>query len=180
MGNRTSGPEVPYEYTLEWLYTDIRGYNTAFFAILPKITGALSTVGSGYIIQDVLKDPRKRRRTYHRLMLGLSISDFISSFFVNFLSTWPMPKGYLKYAIGNVATCDMVGFLQVLTGFFTTPLYNCSLATYFLVQLKYNWRDGRITKMEKWLHIIPWSVGLIPAIVGLAMKAFGPITFICG
>merc|ERR1712038_222883 len=124
--------------------------------------------------------PRKRSEsTFHRLMLGLSISDLLSSFFPFFLSTWPMPQGYLKYAVGSVTSCDVVGFFFAFTCF-TCPIYNCSLATYFLVRLKYNWQDCQIKAMEKWLHIIPWLVGMVPAVVGLVMKAFGPLNFHCG
>jgi len=178
MGNNESTP-LEYEYTLEYVLKEVFNWNTTLVAILPKISGALSAVGSSYVIQDVLRDPRKRNEsTYHRVMLGLSTSDFLSSVFVNFLSTWPMPRGYMKYAVGTVGTCDAVGFLCVLT-FLSTPFYNCSLATYFLVQLKYNWSDQRIKAIEKWFHIIPWSVGLAFSIPGLVMKAYGPASLVC-
>ena len=179
MGNNTSTP-LEYEDSLGYFYAEEVNFNTTLLAILPKISGALSAAGSSYVIQDVLRDPRKRKEsTYHRVMLGLSTSDFLSSVFVNFLSTWPMPRGYMKYAVGTMATCDMVGFFHALT-IFTSPLLNCSLATFFLVQLKYNWTDGRIVSMEKWLHIVPWSVGFVASILGLAMKSFGPLAFHCG
>ena len=155
-------------------------FDLTLMVILPKIIGGLSAVGSGYIIQNVMRDPRKRKgSTFHRLMLGLSTSDFLSSFFVYFLSSWPMPRGYMRYAVGTVGTCDAAGFFLPLT-VFTSPLYNCSLATFFLVQLKYNWSDQRIIEVEKWLHIVPWSVGLVAGILGLIMKSYGPINAHCG
>ena len=179
MGNHISTP-MEYVETLDFVYSEKWNHSTTLIAILPKITGGLSAVGSGYIIQNVLRDPRKRGgSSFHRLMLGLSTSDFLSSFFVFFLSTWPMPRGYMKYAVGTLGTCDAAGFFVAFT-VLTTPLYNCSLATFFLVQLKYNWSDQRIVEMEKWLHIVPWSVGLVAGILGLIMKSYGPITGHCG
>jgi hypothetical protein len=146
--------------------------------ILQRTMGTISLVGSSYVIQDVLQNKQKRNHTFHRLMVGLSTSDILSSFFVHMLSTTPLPKGYHVFAVGNVATCDAQGFIMFLC-FFTTTLYNCSLATYYLVQLKYNWSERRIKTLEKRLHIVPWSVGLIIAIVGLVLKLYGPLGFGC-
>jgi hypothetical protein len=147
--------------------------------ILQRVMGSISLAGSIYVIQDVLQNKSKRNHTYHRLMVGLSISDVLSSFFVQILSTAPVPKGYHVLAIGNLATCDAQGFFVFLC-LFTTILYNCSLATYYLVQLKYNWINRRIKALEKWLHIVPWSVGLTYAIAGLALNMYGPFGFGCG
>jgi len=89
-----------------------------------------------------------------------------------------MPNGSQVLAIGSLTTCDIAGFFTFMCSF-VTALYNCSLATYYLVQLKYNWNNRRIKALEKWLHIVPWSVGLLFAIPGMAFKAYGPFGFIC-
>lgn len=147
--------------------------------IIPKITGFLSMIGSGYIIQDVLRNPHKRTKSiYHRLMLGLSISDTIYSFSAFVLTSWPMPRDYFIMAAGTVATCDASAFFTSI-GMFVTPLYNCSLVTYYLLQLKHNWADQRIRNVEKWLHLGPWLIGLGVAFAGLATKAFGPVISAC-
>ena len=178
MGSDASS--LNYKDTDGYVYKEVFGYNTIVCAILPKITGGLSAAGSAYIIQDVLRDPRKlKESTYHRLVLGLSSSDFLNSFFAYILSTWPIPKGYNTYAAGTLITCDAAGFISTLTHF-TTPLYNCSLSTFFLIQFKYKWDDDEISTVEKnWLHTIPWLVGLTVAIPGLIMKSFGPLQFHC-
>ncbi len=151
----------------------------ALLAIIPKVSGVLSAIGSCYVVQDILRSPTKRTQsTFHRTMIGLSIIDIISSVFGNVLSTWPMPKGQHLFAVGSVASCDAVGFLSVLTAV-ATPLYSCSLATYYLVQLRYNWSDSRIKALEKWFHIVPWTAGLIVAIMGLALKVNGPSPHHC-
>ncbi len=59
-------------------FYDALGWSEAkvkFMVIIPKITGALSFLGSFYIVCDVLRDPRKRKTPYHRIMLGMSILD---------------------------------------------------------------------------------------------------------
>jgi hypothetical protein len=169
-----------FKYTLIDYYEDL-GWDKSqivHIAILQRIMGTISLIGSSYVIQDVLRNEQKRKHTFHRLMVGLSFSDILSSFFVHILSTSPMPKGYHVFAVGNVATCDAQGFIVYLCTFVTT-LYNCSLATYYLVQLKYNWINRRIKALEKWLHIVPWSVGLVMAIIALIFKMYIPFRFTC-
>lgn len=141
--------------------------------------GAISVLGSAYIIQDVLRDPQKRKHTFHRIMVGLSTIDLLSSFFTHVLSTTLMPSGYHMLAVGSIATCDAQGFITTLSGY-ATPLYNCSLSTYYLVQLKHNWPTRRVEALEKWLHIVPLALGLIGATTLLALNAYGPVGFSCG
>jgi hypothetical protein len=147
-------------------------------SVVQRIMGSISILGSAYVIQKVFRSPQKRNHTFHRLMVGLSTADTLYSLFAHVLSTSPMPNGSQVLAIGSLATCDIAGFFTFMCSF-VTALYNCSLATYYLVQLKYNWNNRRIKSLEKWLHIVPWSVGLLFAIPGMAFKAYGPFGFIC-
>ena len=150
-----------------------------YIQITGKIGGALSCAGSGYIFQDVLRDPNKRlKSTYHRIMLGLSIMDIISSFFLWFIGSWAMPKGSWSWSAGNITTCDIAGFLGN-TGWAASPFYNCTLATFYLLQLKYNLSDRRMKAAEKWLHIVPWSITLAIGIAMLSTKMYGPSGGIC-
>ena len=142
--------------------------------IIWKVTGSISCIGSGYIIQDVLRHPDRRSKSvYHRIMLGLSAMDIFLSFFYYVLGSWPMPKDSYLWAMGNMATCDAAGFIGIF-GFIGSPLYNCSLATYYSLQLKYNWQDHRMKKIEKWFHIVPCSIALLYCTIGLCTKTFGP------
>jgi hypothetical protein len=146
--------------------------------ILQRTMGTISLIGSSYVIQEVLRNEQKRKHTFHRLMVGLSFSDILSSFFVHILSTSPLPKGYQVFAVGSIATCDAQGFI-LYSCIFVTTLYNCSLATFYLVQLKYNWTNRRIKALEKWLHVVPWSVGLVMAIFALIFKMYSPFGLNC-
>ena len=142
------------------------------FLIIPKITGTASAIGSGYIVQDVLRNPPKRKSTYHRVMLGLSCADIFYSI-AWILGSWPMPKGTQLFAAGNVTTCDIFGFIQLVGGL-ASVMYNCSLTTYYFLQLNCNLVDRKMKNVEKWLHIVPWSVAFVPGIVGLILQGYGP------
>jgi hypothetical protein len=145
-----------------------------FSVIALKFGGTLSCAGSAFIIQDVLRNPYKRCESiYHRLMLGLSIMDVLSSFFIWTISSWAMPKGSYLWAVGTLTTCDICGFIGTV-GWIGSPMYNCALATYYFLQLKCNWFDRRIKAIEKWLHIVPWVVSLGVAVLALSMNAIGP------
>ena len=147
--------------------------------IVAKITAALSILGSSYVIQDILRSPEKRNESiYHRLMFGLSCSDIIFSFFGWFLGTWVMPKELNLFAVGSESACIVSGFFHYMTDL-STPSYNCSLATFYFLQLKLNWTKRRIKAIEKWFHILPWTVGLIGATTAAALSSLGPYMNTC-
>ena len=129
--------------------------------IVAKVGGVISCIGSGYIIQDVLRHPDRRSKSvYHRIMVGLSVMDIFSSIFMFFLGSWPMPKGSYLWAVGNMASCDAAAFISQF-GYIGSPLYNCSLATYYSLQLKYNWQDHRMKRIQKWFHTVPRSIPML-------------------
>lgn len=138
---------------------------------VPKISALLSCCGDIYVIRDVLRNPTKRKCVYRRIVMGMSCIDFLSSFFLWFLGTWPTPRNYNLYAVGNLTTCDIQGFISSY-GLIGVPLYNCSLSTYYLLFLRQNWRICQLKKIQKWFHIIPWTVGSIFAVAGLILNTF--------
>lgn len=97
----------------------------------------------------------------------------------SFLGTWPMPKGVHKFAVGSEGACDVVGFFTGV-GFMLSPLYNCSLATYYLVELKYMWNEERMQSFEKWLHLVPWVVSATCPFIALSTESLGINGFLCG
>eukprot|EP00956_Cyclotella_meneghiniana_P007695 scaffold10316_cov71-Cyclotella_meneghiniana.AAC.11 len=80
-------------------------------AILPHITGTLSVLGSSFIICDIWKNRSiKMKRPYYRILLGLSLCDFVAS--TSFaLSTIPMPVDTpgVFGAKGTTQTCTAAG-----------------------------------------------------------------------
>mmetsp|Transcript_3104 Transcript_3104/g.7296 ORF Transcript_3104/g.7296 Transcript_3104/m.7296 type:complete len:126 (+) Transcript_3104:209-586(+) len=81
-------------------------------AIIPIITGTISVIASSYVLQDIIRDPKKRMRTYCRLVFGMAAIDFLTSLMYAF-STLPMEKGvavYGVFAVGNHSTCTTQAF----------------------------------------------------------------------
>ena len=61
-----------------------------------------------------------------------------------------MPKGMQIYAFGSKITCEVVVFFKGKGGI-STIFYSCSLATFYLLKLKYSWVNNKIKVIEKWL-----------------------------
>jgi hypothetical protein len=158
---------VEYFISKGWSIGQIRS-----LLIVPKATAVLSMAGSAYVIQDVLRDPTKRKEsTFHRLMLGVCISDIISSFCLWFLGSWVMPKGIQLYAIGNNTTCQIsaaIGLSAVLCAYY----YTASLATYYLVLLRFNWEKSSLRAAEMYLHLIPIFIALIDMVVNFSAGGY--------
>ncbi len=161
--------------------SNMPSWNHLFEQIGFKVGGTISCIGSAYIIQDVLRHPDKRSISiYHRVMVGLSIMDIFFSFFTFFLGSWPLPKGssYL-WAAGNMAFCDIAAIIG-LVGCLGVPLYNCSLASFYSLQLKYSWTDHRLRSIEKLFHIVPCSIAVLFSIIAYSTKTLGPSIGFCG
>ena len=91
-------------------------------ALVPMASGILSFLGSSYIVYSLVATKvgrkKKLRTTFHRLLLGLSVSDMISSFGTS-LSQWVFPQQEFPgidpvwhsytypYASGTNNTCSL-------------------------------------------------------------------------
>ena len=56
------------------------------------------------------------------------------------------------------------------------PLCNASLSTYYNLIIKYGWSDHKLKRIEKWLHIVPATLGSLIAIV---TRVYVPGTWGC-
>ncbi|KAL7517032.1 hypothetical protein ACHAWX_001992 [Stephanocyclus meneghinianus] len=151
-------------------------------ALLPKFTGFFSLVGSTFIFQDILchGTPSPTKRVFHRVMLGLSISDGIASV-VNILSTWPIPKGTpgVYLASGTTATCTAQGFFNEL-GNLAAPLYNVSLCVYFVRKICDGLTEDDIrSKDEKFMLSAPAVIAATIAVLGLVFDLYNNSGWLC-
>lgn len=144
-------------------------------AIIPKFTASLSLIGSTFIVFHVLQSKKRRHRVYHRILLGLSLMDMISSF-KSFLSTWPIPEGTTFGAVGSTQSCTAAGFFGHASSL-ASALYNGSLTVYFLLTIKYGRKHFR--GIEPFLHAIPLSVGWGTAIAGIPLTLYNTIGWTC-
>lgn len=150
-------------------------------AITPKCTALPSIIGSCFIIQDVLRNKKHRRQVYHRIMVGMSVMDLLWAIRC-FLSTWPVPKSFnpvIPYASGTDETCAMIGFIGHAAGL-TSVLYSASLTLYFLLVVRYGWKEQRIRRyVEKWIHAFPIIIGWGLAFASIPLDLYKPIPWTC-
>ena len=148
--------------------------NPLYVVIIPKVIALLSILSSTYIIKTILYDtPKNKRNAYHRIMIHMSILDILFSGLIHFIGSWAMPTGTAPLSSGNLKTCDAQGYLSLALSI-ACPMCNASLSTYYNLIIKYGWHDNKINKIEKWLHIIPSTVGFVIAIVPLVAKLYVP------
>jgi hypothetical protein len=98
-----------------------RGQQIAL-AVIPKITGSLSLIGSVWIVVEILTTKEKRHNVYNRLLCMRSLVDCIISGWY-FASTWPIPRDSeddVVYNVGNMNTCTTQGFILQFS--LATPL----------------------------------------------------------
>jgi len=116
-------------------------------------------------------------------MVGLSGSDIFASSTVYFLGTWLVPRrtegqyGPVFMAAGNDATCNLSGFFTQFA--VCSPLYNGTLALYYLLMIRFGWKEDRIHKMEWLLHGLPISFAFVTAVTGLALDLYGSVEWLC-
>jgi hypothetical protein len=146
-------------------------------AIFPKITGSASVICSALIAYTVIRDKNNRSKTYHRLLLGMSIADISSSFWLA-LSTWPIPEETgILWASGNTMTCTFQGFFTQFG--ISSPLYNASLSIYYLLVIRYGWTEEQMQRIEPFLHGVPLLWGLGTGVAGLFLTIFNSANLWC-
>lgn len=146
-------------------------------ALLPKPMGVVSIFCSSLIVFSVLRDAKKRARIYHRLLLGISLLDICNSFWF-LVSTWPIQReSGAMYAIGNDATCVTQGFF--IQAGIATSFYSVSLATYYLLVLRFGWSESKVRRLEPFMHAIPFVWGLGTATIAIPLKLYNNANLWC-
>jgi hypothetical protein len=157
-------------------------------ALCPKVTAIASLAGSSLIIYDVVILRKKRSdeiSTRHRLLTGMSVCDIMSSS-AWFLASWAVPKDMpmiidtvdTVWNVGNRQTCTAQGFFAHLA--IGTVIYNACLALYYLLVIRYGWKNKYIAKrIEPWMHFVAVGFALGTGVVGLALDLFNPFGFAC-
>ncbi len=140
--------------------------------IVPKFSSGISIGGSLAVIQDVLLDPSKRQTTYHRLVLGISVSDVLSST-VFLISSWIKPTDNIPSK-----ACQSFGFVGQL-GNLGATLYNVVLMTYYLLMLKFRWNTLQLKNIEPFLHGFAIITTTTVAILGAVKGIYAYYYYVC-
>ena len=139
-------------------------------SILPIFPSLLSLLGSAQITYMVLT--ANRTTPYRRILLGLSCSDILSSIVYPWQAFLvPHETSQRIWAIGNDATCSLIGFTQQL--FFMSIWYNGMLSCYFLLTVRFGVKDPVVARRyEPLMHAIAIGYPLITACIGAGMGWF--------
>lgn len=137
-------------------------------AIIPKVTGFASIVGSCCILFDIFRKENNRRPklkiTTNRIVAIMSICDVMSSFIGHFLSTWMIPENLPVWqASGNQQTCTFQGFVTTFAVFAGT-LLNAALAVTYVLIVRRGWKDEALQK-----PILSFLLLLAPVLVSLGL-----------
>lgn len=148
---------------------------TDFFIFLTS--GSLSFIASSCLIWHILRSYHGLSTTYHRLVFGLSIADFMGSFVLALSSIFvPKELNYLvPHASGNTVTCSVQGFIITVGGCFAAA-YNCSICCYYLAIIRYNKKDEYIKhKLEPWFHGISIVLNLMFGFIVISMNGYNSL-----
>lgn len=150
---------------------------------VPRISSALSLLGSSWIVAEVIGDEKKNinqgKNVYSRLLLGMSVYDILESIW-NLATTWPVPAGTpdIIGASGTVQTCTVQGFfLQFGLG---VPIYNACLSVYYLLMIKYNMTEHQLRRrVEPAMHIVAFFLAMGTALTGIVLKQYNEANLWC-
>ena len=142
-------------------------------AWIPRISGILSAICSIIIIVHVIRTHGTQYNVYHELLMSMSIFDIIGSIAWAF-STFPIPDydengdpTGVYGSSGSKEACTAQGFFVQLG--FTGIYYNMALSFYYLLVIRYGWKEDR-------LRACIWRFHVLPLLVGFGL-AFGGIPY---
>lgn len=161
----------------------MNAYYETTLMVLRTIVCLLSSIGSLMIISQVSRSRFNRSTPQQRLILGISVSEFLLSivWMLNPLLMAPMSDDLevdAYWARGNQQTCSSQGFMVTL-GANVRVFYQASLQIQYLLVIKYGWCQRRIRNIEVYLHGIPWLWGSVSAITNLVLKNYNPAHWNC-
>jgi hypothetical protein len=148
------------------------------FAFTPRCAAIISIPCSFFLLYEISCDLRRKKllNSIQRTIVAMTILDLCAALGW-FLSTWALPRGAGPMSAGNRSSCNFQGFLmQVAIG---APLYNCSLAMYFLLIIKYRWTDRKLVIIETWVHIIVLGFSLVSALAMIPLEFYSPAGNVC-
>jgi hypothetical protein len=141
--------------------------------VVMVISCLLSILGSLTIAYLILRKGLWKKDFFQRIMLGLCVADLISTM-ATLVQPLLMPRfTRVPVALGNVHTCEAVAFLSLFV--WASYLYSAEISLYFLLTIRYNWKEVRIKSvLEPWVHIFPWVIPLVIGSASLALTSFNP------
>lgn len=132
------------------------------------ISGCLSALGSLCILLHIILG-KKVWSPYHRIILGLSVVDLISSVAIACIA--PI---FYQDALQPGPVCTASGFFVVLG--YSAALYNAALSFNFLLVVRLEKTNKQIWGYEVILHLVATLYPTGMAIIGLFLEVYNPST----
>ncbi|KAL9188855.1 hypothetical protein ACHAXT_011345 [Thalassiosira profunda] len=135
----------------------------------------ISLLSSIYVIHHILcSQPQKRQRLYHRLVLALNVA-VIPLSLAYLLGPFAIPEGtpYSPAASGTQQSCTFVGFLAIMY-VLVVPFYYASLSLQAYLAIKHNFREQKYKWVEKWIHVVAYTIPLALASTAAATENINP------
>ena len=158
-----------------------RQQNSLNNVIIRTVSGSISTLFSFVILCILYRSHDRLSTTYHRLILGLCITDIMSSvcFALNSLMVPSELDYWVWRARGNMRSCNVQGFLLTI-GVNSAQLYNAALCLYYLAIVRHKKTSDYIRKnIEPWLHGVSILYPLFVAIFAILKDIINPVGVIC-
>ena len=154
-------------------------------------------MGSLLILHDIWRKKKKqsehhsdhhhpthaRRVVLLHILLGMSLFDICASS-MYIVGSWAIPADQLDEGStvynprGTRATCRAQGALfQTFAS--AIPFYNLSLAIYYFLTIRRNWKEDKLKRYAWCFHIGPAVFGPTTALYGLLDDQFNPLEFWC-
>mmetsp|Transcript_28464 Transcript_28464/g.42266 ORF Transcript_28464/g.42266 Transcript_28464/m.42266 type:complete len:356 (-) Transcript_28464:121-1188(-) len=143
-------------------------------AIAPKVSSTLSFIACTCAAVYILRNPLRRSKTYHRLVLAMCLTSLPSSI-AYFWGTWAIPAG-TRYAIGasgNVTTCNIQGAtIQLFDS--AALFYYAALGIYSFLSVHYDFSTQKLIFFERAIHFAVFLWPIVTSVVGIVKNLYTP------
>lgn len=144
------------------------------WAIIPKVGGSLSLIGSAFLLRDVGRKWENVPLTTE-VLAQITIANMFIAFWECFLSTWMVPKDSSSayMASGNMATCNVQGFIAVVSFICLEISYTILSVLYWIVVAR-GWNEQKTQRrMIRFFFLgVPLVIGISFGIALLFMNMY--------
>lgn len=139
------------------------------WAIIPKVGGAFSLIGSTLILRDIGRKWANVPLTTE-VLAHITVANTVIAFWECFLSTWMVPAGSSAYmATGNTTTCNVQGFISVVA-FIVLELSYTILSVLYWIMVAQGWTEQKTERRKiRFLFLV------LPLVIGIAFAT--PLLF---
>lgn len=127
----------------------------------------LYSKGSFAVFCHIAFQRRKEHTAFIQIVLGLSCYDMLGALAWVLAPLLAPRDGGAYQAIGNDFTCKLQGALLQVG--LTSMFYNLALVIYFLLVIRYGWKEDHFSPILRYLHLVILVVGFASALGGIPL-----------